>query len=349
MKENRTAIVIWLWSGIVLVVLMVAVGGATRLTGSGLSMVKWQVISGTIPPLTTEKWNEVFHAYQQFPEYQKLNYHLTLSDFKSIFWWEYSHRLLGRITGLVFIIPFMYFLFRGYLSRPLIRKLTFILLLGMLQGAMGWIMVKSGLVDNPHVSHYRLAMHLSLALLLIGSMLWLVLELRAGHFRRPEVHHVRLSLPVACLSVIFIQMVLGAFVAGLKAGYYYNTYPLMNDQFLPREALSYSSRIFDNGIFVQFLHRWFAWIVAGGVFSLWLKVRLGYFNRKIRVLSGYLLAATTIQVLLGITTLIWSVPLILGMLHQLMAVLLFGLTVAVLYQMKYSSSFSFTSIVKGPF
>jgi cytochrome c oxidase assembly protein subunit 15 len=174
---NTKLLKAWLWSGIMLITLMVAIGGITRLTGSCLSMVEWKPVTGIIPPLNKQQWQQVFDDYKQYPEYQKINFSLTLQDFKEIFWWEFIHRLLGRLTGIVFLIPFLYFLLTKQLSQPLLKRLLLILLLGALQGIMGWVMVKSGLTDIPHVSHYRLTAHLSLALLLIAVLLWTIQDL----------------------------------------------------------------------------------------------------------------------------------------------------------------------------
>jgi heme a synthase len=325
----------WLWSGIVLVSLMVLIGGITRLTGSGLSIVEWKPISGTIPPLTEAQWQQEFDAYKQFPEYQKINYGLTLDDFKGIFWWEYIHRLLGRLTGLVFLLPFGYFLYKGWVSRPLLKRLLLILLLGALQGLMGWLMVKSGLQELPHVSHYRLAAHLGLALLLIAVIVWTLLELNQKH------HPQKGTLPAwyyplaqGLVAVVFIQILLGAFVAGLKAGFSYNSFPLMGDSFFPAHFYTSPSDLFSSGPLVQFLHRWFAFVVLAlaGFFYYTLRQEEG--NRALKLSSGWLLLGLGLQTLLGIATLLLQVPLLLGVLHQLVAVLLVVLGVRVLFQLR---------------
>ncbi|MBL6448496.1 COX15/CtaA family protein [Fulvivirga sp. 29W222] len=340
--NHKIAVVNWLYSGLFLVVAMVVIGGITRLTGSGLSMVEWQVISGAIPPLNAEEWEKAFDAYKQFPEYQKMNYHLTLSGFKGIFWWEYSHRLAGRITGLVFIIPFIYFLWKKRLSKLEIKNLIFILFLGILQGAMGWFMVKSGLINNPHVSHFRLAAHLSLALLLIGSIQWLILKIKYPDLKGLICWEtIRFPLATLCLLLIFIQVVLGAFVAGLKSGYYHNTFPLMNSQLIPWDSFARGD-LWDNGSFVQFLHRWFAWIVFGVVVATWLKIRTGYCTLRVRKYSNYLMLMALVQVILGISTLILAVPLSLGVAHQITAVILFSLSLTLLYHVRHCGEFAFT-------
>ena len=348
LKEHKNAVITWLWSGIFLVVLMVVIGGITRLTGSGLSIVRWDVISGTIPPLTEAKWMETFEEYKQFPEYQKLNYNMTLEGFKNIFWWEYIHRLIGRFIGIVFIVPFIYFLAKKSFSKETIKHLIFILLLGMAQGVMGWIMVKSGLQENPHVSHYRLAMHLSLALLLVGTILWLILRINSQE-RLKDVpsRTTSLSMPLMVLAILFVQIILGAFVAGLKAGYSFNSFPLMNNSLLPDDVFGFSDSIFSNGVFIQFVHRWFAWVVAGAYFVMWLKLRAGSFSREVQLYANLLLSVCLLQVVAGIATLVWRVPLVMGVLHQLLAVILFGLTVAVIFYLKYNPSFISTAHIKA--
>ncbi|MBB6612421.1 COX15/CtaA family protein [Pontibacter sp. Tf4] len=326
------AIVWWLLSGVLLIVVMVVIGGITRLTGSGLSIVEWNVISGTLPPLNEAAWMVAFEKYKQFPEYQKLNYSMTLDGFKSIFWWEYLHRLLGRLIGLVFIVPFLYFWFTGQFAGWLKRRMLLILLLGMAQGLMGWLMVKSGLVENPHVSHYRLAAHLCLALALIGTLLWTIadLALPARNYSLPGTIKRYAGL---VFFIVLLQIVLGAFVAGLKAGFSYNTYPLMNGELLPSHLQGHLGwgNFLENGVFVQFLHRWVAVVVLLVVLGAWLTARKSAYP-DVRTIAGLLLLTTLVQVVLGIGTLLLAVPVIWGVLHQAMAVVLFGLSVLLLHQ-----------------
>ncbi|MDX5348484.1 MAG: COX15/CtaA family protein [Hymenobacteraceae bacterium] len=336
-QKSKYFIIYWLLSGVVLVTAMVVIGGITRLTGSGLSIVEWKVISGTLPPLTPEAWNTAFEQYKQFPEYQKLRQGMQLHEFKSIFWWEFVHRLLGRFTGLVFIIPFLMMLVRWQLQIWLLRRLLIILALGAAQGLMGWLMVKSGLQNNPHVSHYRLAMHLSLALFLISTFLWTVFDLVVGKTTKKQVSHPLFPLSVTVLAVLFVQIVFGAFVAGLKAGFSYNTFPLMNGEFFPAAIAQHLSLsdMFDNGVSVQFIHRWFAMLVLG------LVLYAGYFIRKQNVPASVKLAAALmgitglVQVLSGIATLVLAVPLVLGVLHQVMAVVLFSEAVFLAHRLRY--------------
>ncbi|WP_266205256.1 COX15/CtaA family protein [Pontibacter kalidii] len=337
-SSYNKAIVYWLLGGALLILAMVVIGGITRLTGSGLSIVEWNLISGTLPPLSEEAWATAFEQYKQFPEYQKLNKGMALEGFKQIFWWEYLHRLLGRVMGVVFILPFLYFLFTRQLTQWLFRRLLVILALGMAQGLMGWLMVKSGLVDNPHVSHFRLAAHLSLALALIGAILWTVADLTAGkrlHRQHPSAGYKRLSLLV--LAVILVQIILGAFVAGLKAGFSYNTYPLMEGKFLPThlQGLSWLEAM-ENGAAMQFTHRWVAMLVLLAVGLLWQRSRSVELPRVARTLTRTLLLTCLVQVALGIATLLLAVPVSLGVLHQVVAVVLFALAVLLVHRLRYA-------------
>ncbi|OKL39603.1 COX15/CtaA family protein [Pontibacter flavimaris] len=337
-SSYNKAIIYWLLSGAFLILAMVVIGGITRLTGSGLSIVEWNLISGTLPPLNEQEWLTAFEQYKQFPEYQKLNTGMTLSGFQQIFWWEYLHRLLGRVMGVVFILPFLYFLFTRQLTGWLFRRLLFILALGMAQGLMGWLMVKSGLVDNPHVSHFRLAAHLSLALALIGAILWTVADLTSG--KRLHRHHQAgdfKKLAVAVLAVILVQIILGAFVAGLKAGFSYNTYPLMEGEFFPShlQGLGWLEAI-ENGAVMQFTHRWVAVLVLLAVGLLWHRSRNAELPQTARTLTRLLLFTCLLQVALGIATLLLAVPVSLGVLHQVVAVALFALAVLLVHRLRFA-------------
>ncbi|WP_299700397.1 COX15/CtaA family protein [uncultured Pontibacter sp.] len=352
-KPVSIPVVLWLISGIVLVVAMVIIGGITRLTGSGLSITEWNLISGTLPPLSEAEWLVMFEKYKQFPEYQKLNFGMDLSGFKQIFMWEYLHRLLGRFIGIVFIIPFLYFLYRKMLAPWLVKRLIFILLLGMAQGVMGWVMVMSGLSEMPHVSHYRLAAHLSLALLLVGVILWTVADLLAPAHGSSKAKRPAYTLSWLVLGAIMLQIVLGAFVAGLKSGFSYNTWPLMQGEVFPSN-LSDSlpiSDLFNNGVAVQFMHRWFAFVAFAGIVLLWYKVRQRVRNLSAQRIVNLLLLTGIAQVLLGIFTLVLAVPLSLGVLHQLVAVLLFGLAVLAVHFLRQPASVTSAEkdrLVKSP-
>ncbi|WP_018477615.1 COX15/CtaA family protein [Pontibacter roseus] len=354
-KEDSMPIVLWLLSGVFLILAMVVIGGITRLTGSGLSIVEWNLISGTLPPLSEAEWLLTFEKYKQFPEYQKLNQGMTLSGFKGIFWWEYLHRLLGRFIGMVFILPLLYFLIRGRLSGWLLKRLLLILLLGMAQGAMGWIMVKSGLSDMPHVSHYRLAAHLVLAFSLIGVILWTVADLLTPAQQRSTSPAPLYKLSWWVLAAILLQIVLGAFVAGLKSGFSYNTYPLMEGEIFPTHLLGHLTwqNVWENGVAVQFLHRWFALLVLGLLCWFWYKSTRTPIAASGQRTIQLLLLTGIAQVALGIATLVLAVPLVLGVLHQLVAALLFGLAVLAVHQSKvgsravaYSSSQEYLQVKK---
>lgn len=313
------AISTWLLAVAALVFLMVVVGGITRLTESGLSMVRWEPISGTVPPLNEADWNAEFDAYKATPEYQKVNRGMSLAEFKNIFFWEYTHRLLGRFIGLAFALPLLWFAAKKAIPRGYGWRLTALLGLGGLQGAIGWWMVASGLVDRPDVSHIRLAIHLLTALLILGGLVWTALDLRAleagrGRTRMPTV-------AIWTLSALALQLLFGAYVAGLNAGYAFNTWPLMGDALFPAGTPMlepFLRNFVDNPIVVQFVHRWLAFVVAAFAVVLGLKAqRLGYPGAAHAVF-----ASVAIQILLGIATLMTGVELWLGVAHQGMAALL---------------------------
>jgi heme a synthase len=328
--QSKKFVRLWLWSGVFLVTLMVAVGGITRLTGSGLSIARWDIITGTLPPLTQHQWNVAFEQYKETPQFRQINSKFTLDQFKGIFWWEYFHRLAGRLIGLVFIIPFVILLSGKMIPSWLVRNLWVILLLGAAQGVMGWVMVKSGLSELPYVSHYRLAMHLSLALILIGALLWTIRQLDSPP---PKTYH-RVPIFFWLLTILlFIQIIFGAFVAGLKAGYYYNTWPLMGENLVPENVFA----SFNNGVLLQFIHRWFAWVVAIVATTLWLQLRSHPLS-NVRSTSLWLMWGVFLQILIGIFTLLFKVPILLGVLHQLVAVALFGLLVSLIFLVRLYGS-----------
>lgn len=318
----------WLWTGILLITFMVVVGGITRLTGSGLSIVKWKIITGILPPLSEQQWIDAFDEYRESPQFLQINNEFSIQQFKGIFWWEYFHRLAGRIIGLIFIVPFAFFLYTKKLPQWLLRMLYLILLLGAMQGAMGWLMVKSGLNELPYVNHYSLAAHLSLALLLIGFIQWTILKIDHG---QALTKNSTPWLAYITFGLLSAQIILGAFVAGLKAGFYYNTFPLMGDTLVPEGMFA----SFNNGVLIQFIHRWFAFVVFGSVLILWLTNRQS--PRVVRAQFDFLLGGIFIQVLLGIFTLLFKVPILLGVLHQLAAVLVFGIMVKALFLLRHKT------------
>ena len=325
MKNNpHKPVIIWLLTGCLLIFLMVVIGGITRLTNSGLSMVDWKLFMGMIPPLNEQEWIETFNKYKQFPEYQQVNFMFTLDEFKSIFFWEYLHRLIGRIIGMVFIIPFFYFLIKRKLSKKLIRQCLVILFMGGFQGFLGWWMVKSGLIDNPDVSHYRLAIHLVTAFLTFAYTFWVALQLIYYKQERPDVPFMRKWISILFI-VVLIQIIYGAFMAGLNAGFVMNTWPKMGDAWISESvtALKPLWVNFVDGIGgVQFVHRYLAYIVVALVLFLLLKsTSYSLSANQKRSLMG-LLCVVFLQFLLGIFTLLNAVPVWLGVIHQVGAFLL---------------------------
>jgi len=329
----------WLLICCLMIFSMVILGGVTRLTGSGLSMVQWDPIFGVIPPLNEAEWNDTFALYQQSPEFQKINFTMDLHGFKQIYWFEYAHRVLGRMIGTVFLLPFLYFLFRGYVRRPLVPKLAALFVLGGLQGLLGWYMVKSGLVDNPHVSQYRLTAHLGLAVLIYAWMLHIAIGLWFGRANAGAIP-ARLKYAISLLAgLIFITVLSGGFVAGLKAGHAYNTFPLMDGQWVPQVMFMQTPiwrNFFENIATVQFDHRLLALLVFLSVSTLWLVSLRLQLPALIRTGLHLLLVAMLLQVALGISTLLLHVPVPLAATHQAGALLL--LTAAVFLHQRVSQA-----------
>ncbi len=318
----------WLLLCCALVFAMVVVGGVTRLTHSGLSIVEWQPILGTLPPMNDAQWLETFDKYKLTPEYRKVNHAMGVAEFKSIFWWEYFHRLLGRMIGVVFLLPLLWFWWRGRIDRALALKLTGIFVLGGLQGAMGWYMVKSGLVDDPRVSQYRLTAHLSLALLIYAAMLWTALGLLFPTCASKASVPGKLRRTAWVISAgIAYMIVTGGFVAGIRAGFAYNTFPLMNGHLVPPEIFMlepWHLNFFNNMATVQFDHRLGAWLLAFLVPCLWLQIHTQKPDARARIGSHLLLGLLALQIALGIATLLLVVPIPLAAAHQGGAVLLLG-------------------------
>jgi cytochrome c oxidase assembly protein subunit 15 len=327
----RRQIALWLFICSAMVFAILVVGGVTRLTHSGLSIVEWKPIVGIIPPLNQVEWDETFDKYKKTPEYQKVNHQMSLDEFKGIFFWEYWHRVLGRLIGVVFFLPFVYFLLRRKIEPRLIPKLLGIFLLGGMQGAMGWYMVKSGLVDDPRVSQYRLVAHLSLAFLIFISMMWVALGLWAERARETaNVALKKLQRTGFWLAILVFYMVItGGFVAGIRAGKAYNTFPLMNGYVLPPESFMIEPwylNFFNNMAMVQFDHRLGAWLLAFLVPWFCLKIlRLASVSRRARLVANLLLAALAVQIGLGIVTLLQGVPVSLGAAHQGGSMVVFGI------------------------
>ncbi|MGH8852330.1 MAG: COX15/CtaA family protein [Casimicrobiaceae bacterium] len=336
------AVAVWLLLCCALVLAMVVVGGVTRLTHSGLSITEWQPIVGALPPLSTSQWDEAFVKYQATPEYREVNQGMSLAAFKSIYWWEYVHRLLGRAIGVAFALPLLWFAARRRLPRGLGPALLVVLLLGGLQGALGWYMVQSGLVDDPRVSQLRLAAHLGLALLILAAMFWVGLSLlqpAASLRAASEPRGARLRrFAEIIVALIFVQALLGALVAGIRAGFAYNTFPLMNGRVVPRELLSLDPwylNFADNMATVQFDHRMIAWLLALLIPFFWWRVQAAAVAARVKIAAHLLLAALTAQFVLGVATLLMVVPLPLAAAHQAGAVLLFTAALNVAHALRH--------------
>jgi heme a synthase len=330
--KNVRAIKLWLYAVAALVLAMVLVGGATRLTESGLSITEWQPVMGTLPPLTGAQWQAAFEKYQAIPQYQALNAGMNLAAFKTIYWWEWTHRLLGRLIGVAFLLPFLWFVWRGTVRPALRLRLWFIFGLGALQGAVGWWMVTSGLVGRVEVSQYRLATHLILASLIYVALIWTArrLDERA---REPMPARIR-AAATALLVLVLGQIYLGALVAGLRAGYVYNTWPLIDGAFVPDGARLFFDlpawrNFFENTLTVQFDHRMLAYLTFVCALLHALDVTRTAKTRPARLGAFALFAALMLQATLGILTLVLVVPLLLALAHQAIAMVV--LTVATVH------------------
>src|SRR4051812_10234222 len=321
----------WLIAVAPLIAVMVLVGGATRLTESGLSIVEWKPVTGTLPPLNEAQWVQAFEGYKAIPQYRELNAGMSLSEFKTIFWWEWSHRLLGRVIGAVYLLPFLYFLWRGALSTELKRRLWMIFALGALQGAVGWWMVASGLTHRTEVSQYRLATHLVLALIIFASIVWTLRRMRG---RPGPVVPARLKITgVALPALTFVQIYFGALVAGLRAGKVYNPWPEIDGAFIPSAARLWFEEpwwrnLFDNTLTVQFEHRMtaYALLILAALHAVdAMRSRAG---RAVIGGAWWLASVIGLQATLGILTLLHQVPIDLALTHQAVAIVV--LTLAVL-------------------
>ncbi len=320
--QHDRQIAYWLFFCAAVIFGMILLGGVTRLTSSGLSMVDWKPIMGVIPPMTQTDWQEMFLKYQQFPEYQKINVGMSLEDFKPIFMYEYLHRVLGRLIGVIFIVPFLFFYFSRRIKTGLTPKLVIMLVGGGCQGLLGWYMVKSGLVDNPHVSQYRLTAHLGAAVLIYGFILWtafgLVLTARAQ-----PVELQRFSIGLSAL--IYLMILSGGLVAGTHAGNAYSTWPLMGDSFVPAGLYAMTPAwlsAFEDITTIQFNHRMFAYLIVALVVAFAIRAfRFGIVGR-LKVGIFCLIGLLGMQVTLGISTLIFYVPIPVAAAHQVGAVAL---------------------------
>ena len=333
--QNR-AVATWLLICCGLVFAMVVLGGFTRLTGSGLSMVDWRPLMGILPPIGDAEWQRTFEMYQLSPEFQKVNSAFGVEDFKSIFWLEYLHRLLGRTIGIVFLVPFIFFFAKGYIRPGEWAKYLLMFVLGGMQGVLGWYMVKSGLVDVPQVSQYRLTAHLVAAFIIYAYMFWVAMSLlhpRADNASR----HPWYGRTLALFVLISTTVVSGGFVAGLKAGKIYNTFPMMGDHWLPPGLMAlepFWRNFFDNMTTVQFDHRYLAITTFVLVVVYWFKLRGTDVPPRAKTAVNALLHTAILQVALGITTLLLAVPVILGATHQAVAMLLFTISLYLVHALR---------------
>ncbi len=322
-KEYSKFIIYWLISLLIFIGLIVVVGGLTRLTDSGLSITTWDVVSGILPPLNNEQWENVFDLYKEIPQFYLLNQSMTLSEFKVIYYWEYIHRVLGRILGLMFLIPFIFIYFKKILNKNYNRNFFILFLLILLQGTVGWYMVKSGLVDNTTVSHYRLAIHLNLALILFSAIYWYFLNI--SYQKNKIFFSINNNIiPKIFILLIFLQITFGAFTSGLDAGKIYQTWPLMNNYFYP-DDLKFSDilipQIFNEPSFVQFIHRKLAYIIF--LYVLFMTFFIFYKKDIAMYKSSYLLLITIfVQIVLGILTLLSGAYIWIASLHQFSTILL---------------------------
>jgi cytochrome c oxidase assembly protein subunit 15 len=337
---SRRAVGFWLLAVAAIIVGMVTLGGLTRITGSGLSITEWDPIMGAIPPLNDAQWHDAFAKYQQIPQYRLENHGMSLEAFKSIFWWEWTHRLLGRLLGVVFFVPFLWFAWTGAIARREWPRMLLLFALGGLQGFVGWWMVQSGLETRVSVSQYRLAIHLGVAIILLGAILWTALQylhppLEGGSKREALRGGAKWAL--ALVALVYIQMLLGALVAGLHGGLIYNTWPSMDGRVFPEGPFNWLSPFEDAGL-AQFNHRIGAYVVfiaAIALTGMVHRARPGRYAANAASLVGGLVV---LQVGLGIATLLWQAPLALSALHQVTAALLFCAAVWQAFELRYPAS-----------
>jgi cytochrome c oxidase assembly protein subunit 15 len=323
-KEYSNIVRYWLYLLLFLLIVIVAVGGLTRLTNSGLSITEWEVISGIFPPFNNKDWNEVFDLYKKIPQYHLVNKNISLAEFKIIYYWEYFHRLLGRLFGLIFLIPFIFFIIKKVFTKEYNLKLFALFCLILLQGIIGWYMVKSGLIENITVSHFRLAIHLNLALILFSSIYWYLLNFVNFSNKYFFNFSNKNNFIKIFVLIIFLQITLGAFLSGLDAGEIYQTWPLMNDNYLPDDTDFKTitlSNIFYNHSLTQFLHRNTAYIIF--VYSVLISMNV-FYNKKKYLYTPlfFLLFMIFIQIILGIITLISGLNILYASMHQISTIFL---------------------------
>ena len=344
-RSYAPAVKVWLALGLFMIFIQVVVGGVTRLTGSGLSITKWEIVTGTLPPLNAREWEEAFGLYKATPQYAKINEGMTMSEFRFIYFWEYIHRLWARLMGFVFIIPLAYFWIRGMVDKPLLKRLGMVFLLAALVASFGWVMVASGLVDRPWVNAYKLAMHLSLALILFSYLLWTTFK--AFQPERPVLHNRLLKKAAQAITgITALQIVLGGIMAGMKAGLFYPTWPDMNGEAIPGILLSAANWSVENFVnydaslfmpaLVQLAHRSVAYMLTISV--LWFFYKAVKFNPPplLKVGLYLLISVLIIQMLLGVLTVINSIgaiPVGYGVFHQAGALLLLTVILFVDFQL----------------
>jgi cytochrome c oxidase assembly protein subunit 15 len=336
--DKNKQVATWLLVCCALVFVMVVLGGVTRLTGSGLSMVDWRPITGVLPPTSDTEWQQVFEMYKETPEFQKKNSYMDVNDFKGIFWLEYLHRLLGRTIGIVFLLPFIYFMWQDFIQKREIPKYALMFVLGGLQGVLGWYMVKSGLVDNPAVSQYRLTAHLIAAFLIYAYMFWVALSLL--YPPASGIKHPWYGKTVALSALITVTIISGGFVAGLKAGKIYNTFPKMGEYWIPPDYLTLEPawrNFFDNMATTQFDHRILAILTFILIVVYWGKLTETELPGRIRRGVNALLHTAVLQVVLGVVTLLLVVPIPLAAAHQAVAMLLFTVALYLCHGLRYQA------------
>tara|TARA_B100001175_G_C19447794_1_gene609673 strand:+ start:363 stop:1394 length:1032 start_codon:yes stop_codon:yes gene_type:complete len=327
-KHIKKTISLWLITMFFIISIMIVVGGLTRLTDSGLSITKWQLFSGILPPFSNDQWIHYFNLYKEIPEYKLQNYLMSLDEFKVIFWWEFIHRFLGRLIGIFFLLPMIYFTYKIGFKKTKSFYLIFFLI--CFQGFVGWYMVSSGLVDRVDVSHYRLALHLILAFIILSLILWNYLKLNENIY---SVNHINKILPCSFLILIFLQIIIGAFVSGMDAGKIYNTWPMMGADYFPNDSLFkqlFKISAFNDPSLVQFIHRNLAYII----FFLYILILFNVYKNKfydffkiIKIL-GYLLF---LQIFLGILTLLFGAQIFIASMHQISSIFLVSSTIFLLY------------------
>jgi cytochrome c oxidase assembly protein subunit 15 len=323
-NNSKNIVKLWSLTIIILLIIMIVVGGLTRLTDSGLSITKWDLFSGILPPLNNADWIKYFALYKEIPQYKLMNFSMTLSEFKFIFFWEYIHRLLGRLIGLSLLFPLLYFSLKQMLPYKYLKKFTIVFGLILLQGFVGWYMVKSGLVNEVTVSHYRLALHLTIAFIILSSLVWIYLNINSNKYKIFFNFHKRTFLIQLLIFLLFLQIVIGAYVSGLDAGRIYQTWPLMNENFFPSDMTWEDLFNFNNQSFVQFFHRNLAYLI------FFLTIYIGYTiytkNRSLITPYIYLASAVSIQIFLGIITLISSLNLYVALMHQFSSIFLISVS-----------------------